>query len=183
MAALMLGIAFAANAQPRAIGGRIGALGTEVSYQHSLGSNFIEANFGVDYWGRPGVKAAALYNFVFARPAWTARGSWGLYAGPGLALGYVSDLVSQTVKGTSIQGPDGSLTVIPDTKVKGAHYGFMMALTGQIGLEYTFWFPLQLSVDIRPYIGLHIAGDGIGAGFYDNGLYGFIPTISARYRF
>lgn len=183
MAALMLGIAFAANAQPRAIGGRIGALGTEVSYQHSLGSNFIEANFGVDYWGRPGVKAAALYNFVFARPAWTARGSWGLYAGPGLTLGYVDDLVSQTVKGTSIQGPDGSLIVVPDTKVKGLHYGFMMALTGQIGLEYTFWFPLQLSVDIRPYIGLHIAGDGFGAGFYDNGLYGFIPTISARYRF
>lgn len=183
MAALMLGIAFAANAQPRAIGGRIGALGTEVSYQHSLGSNFIEANFGVDYFGSPGVKAAALYNFVFARPAWTARGSWGLYAGPGLALGYVSDLVSQTVKGTSIQGPDGSLIVVPDTKVKGVHYGFMMALTGQIGLEYTFWFPLQLSVDIRPYIGLHIAGDGNGTGFYNNGLFGFIPTVSARYRF
>lgn len=182
-AAIAVMAVISAAAQPRAVGARLGASGFEASYQHTLGSNFIEADLGLDYLGRPGFKAEALYNFVFARPAWTDRGSWGLYAGPGLALGYVSDLVSRTVKGTSIDGPDGSLTVIPDVTVKGVHYGFMMAVTGQVGLEYTFWFPLQLSVDIRPYIGLHIAGDGNGTGFYNNGLFGFIPTVSARYRF
>jgi hypothetical protein len=36
IAALMLGFAVAAVAQPRAIGGRLGN-GAEVSYQHSLG--------------------------------------------------------------------------------------------------------------------------------------------------
>lgn len=66
-------------------------------------------------------------------------------------------------------------------------YGFMIALAAQIGLEYNFWFPLQLSLDIRPYFGLHV-NDGFHiykskAGFYNYGMMGFIPTLSVRYRF
>ena len=45
-AALVLGFAVAASAQPRAIGVRIGN-GGEVSYQHSLGSNFLEVDGGL----------------------------------------------------------------------------------------------------------------------------------------
>ena len=63
------------------------------------------------------------------------------------------------------------------------HYneeGFMLGACVQAGLEYTFWFPLQLSVDLRPTIGGHFADR---AGFYDNGLLGFSPNISAKYRF
>lgn len=45
---------------------------------------------------------------------------------------------------------------------------------GQVGLEYTFWFPLQLSVDIRPQLGL------INSTF---GIWGWAPCLSVRYRF
>ena len=46
IAALALGVAFAAAAQPRAIGVRLG-YGGEISYQHTLGgANFVEANLG-----------------------------------------------------------------------------------------------------------------------------------------
>jgi hypothetical protein len=50
---------------------------------------------------------------------------------------------------------------------------FDVAVAGEIGLEYTFEFPLQLSVDIRPQIGLL------------NGLKfsGFYPAFGIRYRF
>ena len=40
-AALVLGLAAAASAQPRALGVRIGD-GAEISYQHTLGNNFLE---------------------------------------------------------------------------------------------------------------------------------------------
>ena len=68
----------------------------------------------------------------------------------------------------------------------------MLGIAAQAGLEYNFEFPLQLSVDIRPYFGFHVAeGRDINSelsyspktGFYNRGLLGFIPTLSARYRF
>ena len=58
---------------------------------------------------------------------------------------------------------------------------FVFGIVGQVGLEYTFWFPLQLSVDLRPQFGL-AAGNG-GARFYSEGMFGFVPTIGVRYRF
>ena len=174
----------AASAQPRALGIRVGVSGLEADYQHSFSKNqFLEGNFGLDFGydanGAPGVKATALYNFVWARPAWTDKGKWALYAGPGATLGYVNDEVHfKAADGVNI--------------VRYLDNGFMLGICGQVGLEYTFWFPLQLSVDLRPVIGMHInsgytAHDGTHygtrVGFYDNGLLGFAPTISVRYRF
>jgi hypothetical protein len=55
---------------------------------------------------------------------------------------------------------------------------FLFGFLGQAGLEYQFWFPLQLSADLRPTFGIcdgEFYGDGI--------VYGFIPTISVRYLF
>ncbi len=47
IAALALGFAVAASAQPRAIGGRLGN-GLEASYQHTVrGADFVEANLGL----------------------------------------------------------------------------------------------------------------------------------------
>ena len=127
-----------------------------------------------------GIKAAASYNFIFARPAWSDRGTWALYAGPGVAMGYVSDRTTYT-----ILRYDG-MREYP-LKVHPADHGFMFALSGQVGLEYNFWFPLQLSVDIRPYFGFHVNDGyysyGSKTGFYNYGLMGFIPTLSVRYRF
>jgi hypothetical protein len=177
--------ATAALAQPRSAGARMGAGGLEASYQHStFRDQFIDVNAGLDFGynanGRLGYKVTAIYNFIWARPAWTDRGSWALYAGPGLAFGGVADTVTYRI--------DNIKHTIADN-------GFMMSLVAQAGIEYTFWFPLQLSLDMRPYFGFHtnkgyeIVGGpasiqyGAKTSFYDRGLLGLIPTLSVRYRF
>lgn len=174
-------LSFTSNAQPRAAGLRLGALGLEASYQHSLGKNFVEAEAGLDFgYGGKGFKVSASYNFIFARPAWSDRGSWALYAGPGLAMGYVSDRTTYTLWAED-SGREYPVRLHP------ADHGFMFAFTGQAGLEYNFWFPLQLSVDIRPYFGFHVNDGfhdfGSKCGFYNYGMLGFVPTLSVRYRF
>ena len=145
VAAMVLGFAVAAVAQPRAIGIR-GGFGAGVSYQHTVGANFIDADLG---FGN-GLNLAATYNWMLAQPQWTSRGEWGVYAGPGAALG--------------LGFGDASF--------------FNVGVAGEVGLEYTFWFPLQLSVDIRPQLGLVTAG---GASAF--GLWGWHPTLAVRYRF
>lgn len=54
-----------------------------------------------------------------------------------------------------------------DTKLRAG-------VAGQVGLEYNFEFPLQLSIDIRPQLGLINSAVGI---------WGWTPMLSARYRF
>ena len=178
---LIAGCAVTAAAKPRSALFRLGSTGFEAAYQHSINkSHFIEGDFGVDFGASAGKKAgariAATYNIIWARPAWTDEGSWAIYSGPGLSLGYVSDRV--------IYGDTDKRLIFFD-------YGAMIAIAAQAGLEYTFDFPLQLSVDIRPYFGMHtnkgvrIADQSYASksGFYNSGLIGFIPSISARYRF
>ena len=131
----------------RAVGLRLG-YGLEASYQHSFGANFIQADLGVP--GFNSLNAVVTYNWTLAQPQWTDRGEWGVYAGPGVAAGL------QFGKET---------------------FGVNAAIAGQVGLEYTFWFPLQLSIDIRPQFGLHI---GKGSLFHYGGYW---PTLTARYRF
>ena len=147
IAAMVLGFAVAASAQPRAIGLRLG-YGAEVTYQHSLGANFVEANLGLNTFNA--INAVATYNWMIAQPQWTDRCEWGFYAGPGAAVGLGF----------------------------GESRFFTAAAVGQVGLEYTFWFPLQLSIDIRPQLGLITANKA--AGFYFGGWY---PALGIRYRF
>ncbi len=59
--------------------------------------------------------------------------------------------------------------------------GTTIAVQAQVGLEYTFWFPLQLAVDLKPQFGAWIGNHS--SGFYTGGLYGFAPAIAVRYRF
>lgn len=182
--------AISSFAQPRALGLRVGASGLEADYQHDFnGNQFLEGCIGLDFGyninGQPGGKATAIYNFVWARPAWTNKGTWALYAGPGVTLGYVNDMeVWKASNGIDILYSE-------------PRNGFMLGICGQVGLEYTFDFPLQLSVDLRPVFGMHVS-EGVSVttpvtetkiryksrvGFYDNGLLGFAPSISVRYRF
>ena len=147
IAAMVLGFAVAAVAQPRAVGIR-GGYGVEATYQHTLGAHFVEANLGLN--GFNALNVAATYNWMIAQPQWTDRGEWGFYAGPGAALGFGF----------------------------GAASHFNVAAVGQVGLEYTFWFPLQLSIDIRPQLGLITASGA--AGFYFGG---WCPALGIRYRF
>ena len=173
-------------AQPREMGLRIGAGGLEAAYQHELYSTqFIEADLGMDLGynlnGRPGIKATASYNFIWAQPAWTAKGIWSIYSGPGMTLGYVDDIVPYEISG----------------KMKGYYdEGFMIGFVVNVGVEYMFTVPLSITLDVRPCVAVHMNegriklpgtdmyADSKGkAGFYDNGLLGFIPSISIRYRF
>lgn len=146
VAALVLGFAAVASAQPRAVGLR-GGWGVEASYQHTLGANFVEAELGLV---GNGLNVAGTYNWMIAQPQWTSRGEWGVYAGPGVALGLGFGKASY----------------------------FNVGVAGQIGLEYTFWFPLQLSVDIRPQLGL-VSSQGMSAF----GIWGWYPSLGVRYRF
>lgn len=174
------------SAQPKSAGIRAGYTGLNVNYQHFMVAvNFIEADLGLDFGysanGNVGVKTAGTYNFIWARPAWTDKGSWALYAGPGISMGYVDDLVKYQIHDVIHGYVDN---------------GFMLALNGQVGIEYNFPFPLQISLDLRPEVGFHI-NDGRfripntdtvvkyekKIGFYDNGLNGLFPTLSLRYRF
>ena len=132
IAVLALGISLAAAAQPRAIGARMG-WGFEASYQHTLkGADFLEADLGLF---TTSLNGAVVYNFMIAQPAWTDRGEWGFYAGPGGAVGI---------------------------GVLRGYNGFNLSAAGQVGLEYTFWFPLQLSFDIRAQLGYAFGGQVSG---------------------
>lgn len=153
--AVALGFTVAASAQPRAIGGRLYG-GPEISYQHTVhNADFIELDAGLNWFGDLGFKATCNYNFMVAQPRWTNRGEWGVYVGPGLSLGNL-----------------------------GRH-SVLFTVNCQVGLEYTFWFPLQLSFDLRPEFGLYAGGhDGESwCKYHLDGLFGFIPTLSVRYRF
>lgn len=183
---VLASVAICVYGQPRAIGIRFGVTGLEASYEHSINKlQFVEGNMGIDFGnkvnGMPGIKAEGTYNIIWARPAWTNKGSWAIFSGPGAAIGYVNDEVHFKSENEIISFEDN---------------GFMLGISVQVGLEYTFWFPLQISLDLRPMIGMHVNGGtyqtrsgiempgyGTRIGFYDNGLMGFVPSLSFRYRF
>ena len=154
----LLGLSLAAVAQPKAIGLRGGPFEQELSYEHWLtifdnDYDFVEAELGV--FGGNGFKATAMYNFTFAQPEFTDRGEWALYAGPGALLGY------------------GSYTTVETDGTTKNHARPFIGATAQLGMEYTFWFPLQLSVDFRPAFLVPMK--------VNTHWYGF--AISARYAF
>ena len=141
-----------AYAQPRAIGGRLG-YGAEVSYQHGLGeSNMVQLEVGVP--GFNSIEAACTYDWIdpFNAPVpWNEKGEWHWYMGVGGALA------------TNF----------------GFNTGFVGA-AGRIGIEYDFWFPLQLSIDFRPTLGVAFASGGAAFGWdvYTGGL-----GLGIRYKF
>ena len=149
-------MATAAFAQPRAVGLRIG-YGAEASYQHSMGeNNMIQVELGLP--GFNAIEAAATYDWL--NPGglmipWENKGSWNWYAGVGAGVGYNW----------------GSWY---------SDYAFG-GVAGRIGVEYNFWFPLQLSVDWRPVIG--VEGNKYGVDFYADGLYSGAIAVAARYIF
>lgn len=85
LAILVAALAFVAvaSAQPRAIGIRGGYPFVELSYQHSLGSNFAEFDLGM---GGHSFYLTGVYDFVFAN-----SGDFNFYAGPGAQVGFYSN--------------------------------------------------------------------------------------------
>ena len=70
----------------------------------------------------------------------------------------------------------------PAVKAAYVWMGGYLAVGAQIGIEYAFDFPLQISLDIRPAAG--VAMEGRCAFFFGGeALYGAIPALALRYRF
>ena len=70
----------------------------------------------------------------------------------------------------------------PAVKAAYVWMGGYLTVGAQVGVEYAFDFPLQISVDIRPAVG--VAMEGRCAFFFGGeALYGAIPALSLRYRF
>lgn len=127
---MLLGLALSTQAQDiskNALGLRIGdndGLGTEISYQRGLGkNNRLELDLG---WRNSndvdGFKLAGLYQWV-----WNIEGGFNWYAGVGGGVG------------TWSYNENGN-------KDSGSYF----FAAGDIGIEYNFDFPLQLSLDFRP---------------------------------
>ena len=177
-------------AQPRAIGVRLGEF-DGFSYQHSVGDNNmfeIEAGFNLgNYWGNRmvgwergnewhlyghNVQVAFTYDWIdpfgATFPA-MPKGEWHWYLGVGAAGGYGWYGWAYD-RGTGIHvGGDGN-------------WGFVGA-AGRAGVEYDFWFPLQLSLDFRPTLGAGLVDDlngGARAGLYYD-MFGL--CLGVRYKF
>ena len=149
----VLAFAFSSNAQDiaeNAIGLRLGgsnAYGGEISYQHALSdNNRLEVDLG---WRNDNdysaLKLTGLYQWVF--PLEDAF-NWYVGAGAGIS--------SFTGK-KELDGNDAA--------------NFFVA--GNIGIEYSFYIPLQLSLDFRPEIGNN--------DFTDNTI--FDIALGIRYQF
>ena len=139
-------------AQPRAIGANIG-YGIELSYQHSLGeANMIDVSINVPFF--EGIGATATYDWVNPFGAvipWDYEGQWNWNLGVGAGLGIYG-----------FKAP-----------------AFYAGVVGHVGISYDFWFPMQLSLDYRPNIGI-VGGEGLT--FNTSGLYSGI-TLGVRYLF
>jgi len=166
--AILAAASVMAYAQPRAIGGRLGAF-EGVSYQHALGEkNMIEVELGLgvggaNSWGEKDSYTNTRYHYTYSAPTlqaaftydwidpfgktfpWEHKGEWHWYMGVGAAAGYGW---GGGALGIRAGGAYNSYSVTGTQ-----NWGFVGA-AGRIGVEYDFWFPLQLSVDYRPVIGL-----------------------------
>ncbi|WP_136668081.1 hypothetical protein [Flavobacterium sp. H122] len=161
---MLLGLAFNSQAQEKnAIGLRLGdndGFGAEVSYQRWLSkTNRLEADLG---WrninnGRynnhfNAAKLVGIYQWV-----WDIDNGFKWYAGPGAGVG--------------VWRYNDNVNDVSDS-------GSFLVLAGDIGIEYNFDFPLQLSLDFRPEIYFSDDYDDI-----NDGNFGPDFGLSARYRF
>lgn len=152
---LLVAFAYTAQAQeisPNALGLRLGdgnGFGAEVSYQRALGmNNRLELDLGLRSDNNfDGFSLAGLYQWV-----WLLDGNFNWYAGVG------GGIASYDYK-PDFPGYSGS-----ETFLFGA---------GDIGIEYNFDIPLQLSLDARPEFAF---------GSYNDNL-DFDIALSIRYRF
>lgn len=134
-----------------AIGLRLGnsdGFGTEINYQHALSErNRLEAGLG---WRRSNrtdvIKLTGLYQWV-----WNIDGGFNWYAGPGGGIGQI---------------------IFYKAFFNDRNNETFAFITGGIGLEYSFDFPLLVSIDFRPEFGF---------GNYRNDV-DFDIGLSARYQ-
>lgn len=118
-----------------AIGARIGA-GAEVSYQYVLTDvNRLEFDLGLSGWETGGFQLSGLYHWVF-----TLQDRLNWYIGPGVQIGQLSYKTSNN----------------------SWENKFGIGAAGQIGIEYNFEIPLQLSLDWKPSFPVFPSGGSFG---------------------
>lgn len=161
-----MAFAVAAFAQPKAVGIKLGWF-NGISYQHYLNDpNFMQFDLAVSahsnaYATTAVVNLGGSYNFNIANPQFTTKGTWGIYAGPALGIS-MAHTSYKDILGGALEN----------------NTSFSYGIGAQAGIEYTFWFPLQLSLDVQPLIAF---GNG---GFSTSSLVGgLIPSLSVRYAF
>jgi len=165
-----------AMAQPRAIGGRIGpSFGP--SYQHQIGEkSMIQADLDFLIYGLWGAQGTVTFNWIIPLVDVSA-GQLNLYPGVGVGGGY---------EWWNWGGWRGSHLY------NGGYGTGFVGVAGMIGLEWNFKFPLQLSLEYRPLLGVQFQktykdsyyyNPGVTAGFYYNGLYISAIAVGVRYKF
>lgn len=144
---------FVANSQPRALGLRAG-MDCQLSYEHAVSlEDFVEADLGVEFIYGYAVGVNAAAAYNFM----IAQPQWTQKGQWGFYAG-------------------------PAVKAGYLWVGGYLAVGAQVGLEYNFDFPLQVSLDIRPALG--VAMEGGGCSIYGaEAILGSIPCLSLRYRF
>lgn len=148
---LLLMVVVAADAQSRSIGGRLGH-GIEFSYQHSVGaSNMVNLQVGLPFFNGFGLEGVVTYDWIFPITSWQEQGTWNWYAGVGGGVGM-----------WDFNHPVG-----------------FAGVAGRIGVEYNFWFPMQLSLDWSPVIGPSFGHDKVGFNAYGMSSFG----LGIRYLF
>lgn len=70
----------------------------------------------------------------------------------------------------------------PAIKLGYMWIGGYLTVGAQLGMEYAFDFPLQISLDIRPAVGAAMEGKSIFI-YGAEAVFGAIPCLSLRYRF
>ena len=156
----IVSVAYAA-AQPRAIGANLGG-GLGFSYEHGFGEkNMLDVAVSFPLAGlfdkHYSVGANITYDSLdpFDAPVpWNERGECHWCMGVGGAGGLYN-----------FSNP--------------THW--FAGVAGHIGIEYDFWFPLQLSVDWRPSFGVSNWNEGDKLNFDLHGLYGI--SLGVRYKF
>ncbi|MBF2708621.1 hypothetical protein [Flavobacterium soyangense] len=157
LAAMLFGLVISAQAQDiskNALGLRLGdndGFGTEVSYQARLSQmNRLELDLGLRSNNNENdLKLAGLYQWV-----WNIDGGFNWYAGIGGGVG--------SWKYNDNHGVTDS--------------GAFAFAAGDLGIEYNFDFPIQVSLDVRPE--LYFASNS----YVDNN-YGSDLALAVRYRF
>lgn len=170
-AVVLIGLAFSAQAQDKknAIGLRLGdndGFGGEVSYQRWISKknrlefdlgwrNSNNGRFNSDY---NAAKLIGIYQWV-----WNIDKGFKWYAGPGAGIG--------SWHSNSYYNPKNNYYY-------DGNSGVFLVATGDIGIEYNFDIPLQISLDFRPE--LYISSD-----YNDIRDNGFGPDfgLSVRYKF
>ncbi len=157
-ALLLLSGAAVVSAQPRSVGVNLGYY-PSISYQHTLGANMLDVAAQVMLPMNTGFGLGGHVTYDWIDPfnaaiPWEEDGAWHWYMGVGGAGGFVF-------------------------KQKDVPGWFYAGVAGHIGIEYDFWFPLQLSLDWRPSFGVNNYSDKFGFNQY--GLYGI--SLGVRYLF